>query len=1194
MKRTRSGRIQTATSSWSRRALLKTLIGGAGAAVFAPELAAAPSRPKAKAVADDSTGRMWTDTLPVGPLSSGLYQNGMVWAIGTQSGSGSFTFTDIQSGGNADEVILNLPQTGALVSANGIVLAPMAPQGDYNTAMFVWDPDNSDYDSVPATFPTPVSNQVSRGNYIVYVTNAGNLVAITPVVDDDGTGDYTTVWTLPLNSGTINSAAIDFTGNSIFIGIDDRRVAMAVVANNTPTLYWCVDFPVGGVVNSVAQDGLRGYMVSDSAVQACNLLDGSKAWSAAYTSQAQLGPAISYNTKLYFGDSGGSLNVLDAATGTASGSPASLKEDVSASNLYIEDGVAYTSSSAGTVFAVDLTNNDIVTFAGTPGPAGALLGLENGVCFIVADGGGSITGVDMALQVHGFSCESTLQADSVVAASNADGYIPASPVYHTVVYLVDPNKNPRVNVNVKVWASDSLTISDGVNTYNIDPNTPAWLQTDSSGHLNITSTATDVSCPALYLWGSFMDRSESILIYPDQDVANNLAANSANIGTATNYNGDPIIINGVNPSDVQNVVTNTMGGGTSSVSQIIRRAGRQNARSRIQSHNCLASRRRKAASQCAGGLMDTETQSYFAFPDTTTNMAYLSQPGSSARPFNAQNANDFSYEFTSSGALVVAPPPATGSTALLGLSLKDFKDAIIHGERKIAKIACTVAKDINQAVHTVYDDLGNLYTITVTALEDAISVVAGFLKTVLTSIDNAIQWLSRLFNWKGILAMQDQIISQFNTNITAITSWCTLQASSNYSPVQGTFTALENTLASAFSDFVSAVGAGSMQSQQQGNNDPKTAYSYGGAKSYGPTSSMTAKVQNNASGAQPVSTALLGGSFDTLPTLVFALLKDVGEAIADTLPQIETDLAGFFDGFKELFVNPTAFIEHSVAEIFNLIGDLGKLLLDAIGKIIQTLLENLAQLLQALTDFLNHSYNIPVISDIWGLISGGKPLTVLNLATLVIAIPTYMVAEATNSLSAAARSVGSSLPLQQVMAGAFAGIFGAVVDAAVDAADIPANDLIAGVDITCSSVAWILSIPTDFATNNAGNYCLWVFALLPVFISLMSAACYGKGSLPNTDPNFDQGSSDFLSKTGPALTCCFGIFYLLISGLLAATYPSNFDGKNHISFLQNMFSSLDYIPKPLTNAGTPGRVAVAINDVASPLASWICGIIQSS
>jgi hypothetical protein len=79
--------------------------------------------------------------------------------------------------------------------------------------------------------------------------------------------------------------------------------------------------------------------------------------------------------------------------------------------------------------------------------------------------------IDLANLVHQFFAESELMVEDYNTSTGK----PSTTSYRTHIQLFDPNKNPRLLKSVKVWASDTMTITSGGKTYVIDTNKSAWL-----------------------------------------------------------------------------------------------------------------------------------------------------------------------------------------------------------------------------------------------------------------------------------------------------------------------------------------------------------------------------------------------------------------------------------------------------------------------------------------------------------------------------------------------------------------------------------------------------------------------------------------------------------------------------------------------------------------------------------------------
>ena len=77
-----------------------------------------------------------------------------------------------------------------------------------------------------------------------------------------------------------------------------------------------------------------------------------------------------------------------------------------------------------------------------------------------------------------------------------------------------------------------------------------------------------------------------------------------------------------------------------------------------------------------------------------------------------------------------------------------FAENVVQGSEQVAKLAWQFTDD---AVQTVIHTAESVYNLVITDVEDAVTAVVGFLKTVAADISKIIQWLSALFNWENIL-----------------------------------------------------------------------------------------------------------------------------------------------------------------------------------------------------------------------------------------------------------------------------------------------------------------------------------------------------------------------------------------------------------------------------------------------------------
>ena len=307
---------------------------------------------------------------------------------------------------------------------------------------------------------------------------------------------------------------------------------------------------------------------------------------------------------LYVGSNDGVLYALDAATGTEqwqvdTGSPIST-------GLVNEDGVLYFATAgddaSGPAFwAVDANSggNDVVSYP-VPG-AGTVAfdqgGLANGVAYFygIPDSGGAnlVYAVNMSAVIHEFAVNSKLIVENYdTTTSNPKG---SDTSYRVTLTIRDENGLARPGQAVKLWSTGTLSVVNQGSPVTLAPDSPVWMETDTSGNLALALSAYDngqpgggssgspnLACPPLFAWANFMAAGEAIVIYPDHESLTQLSnvqgisppASAAGavqgsgtaavpLDQATGYDGSPLISSSYRDPDsltaIASTVRNTVG-----------------------------------------------------------------------------------------------------------------------------------------------------------------------------------------------------------------------------------------------------------------------------------------------------------------------------------------------------------------------------------------------------------------------------------------------------------------------------------------------------------------------------------------------------------------------------------------------------------------------------------------------------------
>ncbi len=1091
---------------------------------------------------------LWDIQIPGSLYGNPLYSTGAV-VLPLRSGgeSGVLQAIDVQTQSTLWSHSLNsFPYTPVL--ANGILYA-----ADLGGSLFAVDPA-SGQTLWRKNYQTNGELTHIRDRLLLY-TNNGEIVALD--LSGNLLWSYSTGQSLSGSEGPVLVA-----GDMVLVGLNRTVFALNL---KTGSLLW--QFQASNLVQgAVSADGQSIYFTSyDGLVWSLQPATGTVNWKWPNTAGSLSSP-VAYSGLLYVVcGSNGVLYAIDPTKGQTAWQAELTSGETGGSQLFIEDGIAYTSfgflSSNAKVFAVDLSSAGTRIVSLDIGGEGAIVGVENGVVYYTHKYGGNLAAANMADQLHQFFCETELMADAYVAGSSnrAQG---SSPTFRTHVQLLDPNRNPQAYKSVKVTASAAVTITSGGKTYQIDSKTPAWLQTDGIGELSIVSQASTISATALYLWSNFMDLEEAIVIYPDYDTCNRLSqVQGQDLANATTYDGSPLLPSGYTGTDgLAAAVRNTMGA-TNQAVQSTKQMQARPAKLAGAPHPLPAGHRRKPRPR--GGL-DT----YIAYPASTPNMLYQPTQGSTNRVYVAGSIPNWTASFSTNG-VDFSPTSPSAPQTLLGLSWDDFWSAIVNGVRKVVHIVVQTAEDV---VHQIIDDLGNLYTFVVDTVEKAISVVVGVLKTVVGDIVKAVEWLSYLFNWGDILTTKNELEQTLQTGFANLKTWVTQQQGTGFKAIHSFFVDLENDITGLLGN----TSLGTMQSQQVNGNNPQTLYGYKGAKSYTKSRWLPTKLKDNA--GQGSSVSLPGTSLGSLADLLGEFADTVAKTMSSSpnLKAIPSDLARVFTDFGLLITDPSSFITRSFSDIFKLFVDIAVSLVQLADAVVEAFLGLLGQFIDAILGLITTPISIPIISELWSLITGGSPLTILDVCSLMVAIPTTILSKIISAGQLSTGRFGGPVTLNQNIGYLFAAAFFAVFDPLSDIFTL--GPVLTSFYLALSILLTGLGFPTDLASNSAGTYVFWALQVLPL-------VGIGATLAGNEQVNFAIPWSNMF----------YGGMMLFCSVELAKKYPAQFEGAKNLILVQNIFSFIPYCVKPLGfvgEDGAPNKLVLGAIDGACDLTVLGLGVAQ--
>ena len=343
-----------------------------------------------------------------------------------------------------------------------------------------------------------------------------------------------------------------------------------------------------------------------------------------------------------------------------------------------------------------------------------------------------------------------------------------------------------------------------------------------------------------------------------------------------------------------------------------------------------------------------------------------------------------------------APPGAAASTLNVFTDIHDLSKNVVHGAESVAKMAWRFT---DNAVETIIHTAESVYQLTIHTLEDAVTAVVGFLKSVVAELAKVIEWLSALFNWKNILANHGYLkraltnpTDPANPGITGVLgTWISkqLNGGTDLTTVFGTISG--NGATSMTSSSQAAAGQTVGSNSSGGGNDPNTVYNTGGNNNANQCTWMSQKTSENAAGgstATPSQAAAVAVGYD--PHAIGAAISEFFIALEHTLAtsfaslpgDIRTQMGKALDTFKD----PKTVLSSGVSDIMVLMHDIADDLIEFAESFAKDTLTLLDSLLSQMIGFLANPIKIPFVSELYKLISGND-LSLLDLVCLIAAVP---------------------------------------------------------------------------------------------------------------------------------------------------------------------------------------------------------------
>jgi hypothetical protein len=625
------------------------------------------------------------------------------------------------------------------------------------------------------------------------------------------------------------------------------------------------------------------------------------------------------------------------------------------------------------IFAVD-------PHAGSAGgvisyPTGAtatLLDHRDGALFYAESTAASAVRLDE--QIHAYYAESTLIRDFEFSAGGPP--TSSTPNFQVDVTVLQDDGSPRSGQSIRVFSTAPTTIGYLGADYRCTPAAGVDVKTDGAGRLRLAVPAgtpddggtfrPGLAAPELLLSAPFMDPKARLVVRPHGELQSQLATIDADqLSGAKGYDGSYVV------TDAYRGDETAMG----NVAQAI------NQTASMARGSMTAPRKRGDGAMYCDPACDAGT--VCCLPANATRLPCLCTQA---------YAFDLTLGTSSFSLLSADQARSLASTRQTRSWLGDLWDDIKTGAARVVGAIVSAVNDVASAVITaIKDGVESVVTLVLDTLEKAALLIQGIFNTIATAIAHVIEAVSFLFDWDAILALHTEIATR------ASAAWSGLAAGTGpvtYAQLKAQLSSLVATgkgrIDEAFEAAVTALGARSAVSAQAEASGKGNAAVGSSQENW-----LLGKFQDQAVGGTAPTAARsargVGDAAISWPTFdppdsaraAFAaftarVASEVGGEVSATIDRVWADLD---------FSSDPGILARSMAAVLDVLRGLVDVGLAVTGALIELAIDLLAAMANAFASYVTSKLEIPYLSDLYRWITGGEDLTLLNLFSLLVAVP---------------------------------------------------------------------------------------------------------------------------------------------------------------------------------------------------------------
>jgi len=374
------------------------------------------------------------------------------------------------------------------------------------------------------------------------------------------------------------------------------------------------------------------------------------------------------------------------------------------------------------------------------------------------------------------------------------------------------------------------------------------------------------------------------------------------------------------------------------------------------------------------------------------------QPSNTKLNFTADEQGGFEFDFTNPDAPVINVLNSSEALAkiaefkqheLEGFFSHLFGDivhACKHFVHDIEKIAVVVVEDaIHLAIHA-FNDIKHIVVKSMdelgAMLESLLHKVEHLFKLALNAIKELIHWLAALFNWDDILRTKEVYKYYINAMLTGLEGELGKQAVTS---IKDNFDKIKSIVNNSFNQAESFFEGKNLNSMTTDDTKKKKTDMDNLSQRHSVRSNYILHHKQAASDTVSLTNASLMSAekkSDALNDLMNFIEKNIkDDQYKKSLKKIET----WFSNIKD----PENFLEDALLSFIEAIKDLVIFSLDIMEELLEIFLKLIAEMIKLLQELINKKIEHPhFLCWLYKKISGGDDLTLLDLTSLILALPT--------------------------------------------------------------------------------------------------------------------------------------------------------------------------------------------------------------